>query len=323
VVALFHFPLQGGFNNIPLIENGWLFVDFFFVLSGFVLAKANAGRLQTATDAARFVLRRFGRLWPLHAVMLLAFIGVAVIQQDFAGERHSLAAIPTNLLLIHGLGMHSDLTWNGPSWSISVEWVLYLLFAALAFVPHRLLAYSILAASGLAVLAFIAPNGMNSTFDYGVFRGLAGFFTGSLVAHLPLRRLGTAAEMAVVLLVAAFVSLGVAQILAPAVFGLAVYVFAGSHGAVSAVLNTRPLVKIGEWSYSIYMTHAAVISAIYMTGQEAHPFAPLAFILAVIGISAITFALIERPTRDWFNAAAKNIGSRAPVAAERPARAEH
>lgn len=305
IVALFHFPLTGKVNELPLIAHGWLFVDFFFVLSGFVLSRAYEDKLATPGDAGRFIFRRFGRLWPLHAVMLAAFVGMAVLQRDFSGEEHSLDAIATNLLLIHGLGMHSDLTWNGPSWSISVEWVLYLIFAALAFVPSRRIAYGMLAVGGLGVLVFLAPNGMESTFDFGMFRGLAGFFTGALIAHLPLRRLGTAAEVATTALVVAFVSLGLWLFLAPLVFGLAVYVFAGSEGILSRLLNTRPLVKVGEWSYSIYMTHAALISAMYMTGQIEHPLAPVVFVAVLIGVSAVTYTLIERPARDWFNERAR------------------
>lgn len=305
IVALFHFPLTGEVNELPLIANGWLFVDFFFVLSGFVLCRAYEGRLATPSDAGRFAFRRFGRVWPLHAVMLAAFVGMAVLQRDVGDEQHSLSAIGTNLLLIHGLGMHSELTWNGPSWSISVEWVLYLIFAALAFVPNRRVAYAMLAMAGLAVLVFLAPNGMESTFDFGMFRGLAGFFTGALIAHLPLRRLGTAAEVATTAMVVAFVSLGLWLFLAPLVFGLAVYVFAGSAGLLSRGLNARPLVKVGEWSYSIYMTHAALISAMYMTGQISHPLAPVAFVVILIAGSAVTFTLIERPARDWFNGLAR------------------
>lgn len=301
IVALFHFRSTGAPSELPIVANGWLFVDFFFALSGFVLSRTYEGRLSTLGDAGRFAFRRFGRLWPLHALMLAAFVVTAFLQRDTIGEQHSTYAILTNLLLIQGLGMHSELTWNGPSWSISVEWVLYLVFAALAFVQGRLIAYAVLAIGGVAMLVFVAPHGMGSTYDYGVFRGLAGFFTGCLVAQLPLRRIGTIGEIATVGLVVAFVSSGELQFLAPLVFGLAVYVFAGSMGVVARLLNAKPLVKVGEWSYSIYMTHAALIAAMQMTGKIAHPLAPFVFVVVLIGLSAVTFTLVERPARDWFS----------------------
>ncbi len=61
LVALFHFPLQWHFQSTTFVRGSWLFVDFFFVLSGFVIAHAYAGKLSTRRDLFAFVIRRFGR----------------------------------------------------------------------------------------------------------------------------------------------------------------------------------------------------------------------------------------------------------------------
>ena len=74
LVALFHFPAAGWLEKNGFINGSFLFVDFFFVLSGFVIAHAYADRLKDGVSLKRFMVTRFGRLFPLHAFMLAAFV---------------------------------------------------------------------------------------------------------------------------------------------------------------------------------------------------------------------------------------------------------
>lgn len=313
-VALFHFPIVALTRPIGLIAHAYLFVDFFFVLSGFVIASAYEDRLGTPAERRSFAIRRFGRLWPLHVSVLFALVMIALARgQVGADEKHSVFAIFTNLALVHGLGVHHDLTWNGPSWSISVEAALYALFV---MVPRRVPVYVGFVLLGLVALSQWAPHGMASTFDFGIFRGFAGFFTGALISRLPRRDLGLAGELATLTAVAAFVSLGWGTIMSPLVFGAAVYVFAGSRGPVTRMLEARSPVALGEWSYSVYMVHGLVGAALFalarplglhpapghvLTGPPLVSLAILAaYVIAIVGLSALTYNLIERPTRDLF-----------------------
>jgi peptidoglycan/LPS O-acetylase OafA/YrhL len=317
-VVFFHFPITGSIREFPLFAHGYLFVDFFFVLSGFVIATAWEGRLTHGDQTWRFLLRRFGRLWPLHVTVLMAFVGVSLIEGDLNhDERHSVGAIFTNLLLVHGLGMHRDLTWNGPSWSISVEAALYVVFALLALLRWRVWAYFALIAVSLVALATWAPQGMASTFDFGIFRGLAGFFTGALLTRLPPLRLGLAGEVAVILVTGTFVWFNHFTVLAPAVFGLAVYVFAHASGPITKGLEGVVFNKLGEWSYSTYMNHAAVVAVIWKLGPmlglkesdgmlispspELSAIIAVVYVLAVVAASAVTYRFLEQPGRDLFN----------------------
>lgn len=318
IVALFHFPLVGAVKAFPAVAHGYLFVDFFFVLSGFVIATAYEDRLTDEDAGWRFVIRRFGRLWPLHALMLAVFVLAAVAKGEFGDdERHSLGAVFTNLALVHGLGVHDDLTWNGPSWSISVEAVLYLLFALLAPMPKRVVVYAAFLVIGVVVLAFRAPNGMASTFDFGAFRGLAGFFMGVLLTRFAARDLGTAGEIFAVLLAGTFVWLGKLTLLSPFVFGLVVYVFAYSSGAVGRTLTVKPAVLLGDWSYSVYMVHAAVGASLWAvasrigldSGREGlfaqsgnqEAMVVVGYLGVTVVISAVTYTLVEKPGREFFN----------------------
>ncbi len=70
-VAIFHysFVMKTEIIQNAILSNSYLFVDFFFVLSGFVVCHAYRSRLDSPRKVGGFVLRRFGRLWPLHAVL--------------------------------------------------------------------------------------------------------------------------------------------------------------------------------------------------------------------------------------------------------------
>ena len=218
--------------------------------------------------------------------------------------------------MLHGLGTETQLTWNGPSWSIGVEWTLYVLFAFVAPLRQRVWIYAACVAAGALVLALKAPFGAASTYDFGAYRGLAGFFTGALVAQAPRRTMGPWAQYAAVAAVIAFVQFAVGLLAAPLVFGVAVYVFAWSDGPLSRALNWRPVARLGEWSYSIYMIHTAVLGTIWAVaprlgveqamgqlqvgvGTELLIYA--VYTAALIGGSAVTYTLIETPGRTWFN----------------------
>src|SRR6267143_3981706 len=85
LVALFHLEayshlVYSHLRGVPFLDNSWLFVDFFFVLSGFVIAANYQQRLIDGFGAGRFLLLRLGRLYPLHFVMLAVSIYCKLIQ---------------------------------------------------------------------------------------------------------------------------------------------------------------------------------------------------------------------------------------------------
>ena len=72
MVAAYHFEATWHGHGASLLANSYLFVDFFFVLSGFVIAHAYGAKINSARDLAAFAVRRFGRLWPLAASVIAA-----------------------------------------------------------------------------------------------------------------------------------------------------------------------------------------------------------------------------------------------------------
>jgi peptidoglycan/LPS O-acetylase OafA/YrhL len=288
LVAAHHLEARGFFYSQPLVRNAWLFVDFFFVLSGFVIAHAYGEKLSQAQDVKAFMIRRFGRLWPLHATILAAFVVVEVVRFAiahwdptaadgiaFAPER-SVLAVFTNLFLVQSLALYNYETWNGPSWSISTEFFTYLVFALVCLAAPRQrmrLAVSLaLAIGGALLLARYSHYGMRETFHWGIVRCVYGFFLGTLTYEAWRRGAanaiaGTFAEGVALALVVLFIAIvpghAALEYLATPLFCVAVLIFAGDNGWFSRALKLRPAAALGRWSYSIYMVHTLVLVLLF------------------------------------------------------------
>jgi len=289
LVALHHIEIHGWIYWQPLVRNGWLFVDFFFVLSGFVIAHSYGDKLGSGERIKDFVIRRLGRLWPLHLVMLCAMIALELAHlvllhtHPVAGEHAAFVAdrspfaIVTNLFLVQALGMHDFETWNGPAWSISCEFYTYLVFAAVCFLTvgrrMRVVFAGLFALLGLLVLARFSDYGMRETFHWAIFRCFFDFFVGVLAYEA--WRAGawrwfagkTPMEIGALALVGFFIIIvpghTMLEYLAPPLFALAVLVFANESGEVSRLLTTAPAAALGRWSYSIYLVHTFVIASLF------------------------------------------------------------
>ena len=282
LVAIYHFGLRSHVSELGLVKGSFLFVDFFFVLSGFVIMHAFGNRLTSVKDGVLFMIRRFGRLWPLHASILGLYILVGFAKllvlhgssltakyAPFSGQEDPLAIVP-NLLMLHSMGLFDKLTWNAASWSISAEFWTYLVFTVVILASPRRGTFvaSTIAVISLATLWVWSDSLMDTTFRFGFIRCLYGFFTGVLLQKLWVRYQGwrlnaaTLLETLTVLAVIAFVSFYHDDLWAfasPLVFAATVFIFAFEQGVISRVLNARIPTNLGIWSYSIYMIHGLII----------------------------------------------------------------
>jgi peptidoglycan/LPS O-acetylase OafA/YrhL len=159
-VVLFHFhftPLPGVTEAVgalgPLITSGALGVDLFFVLSGFVIAYTYLDELGPALQiraTARFVWARACRLWPVYLLVLHLFGAWLVVRAAVGpdGEIAFQAVQPVldvgqylqQLLLVQlwDEAYFDGASWVGSTWSISAEWLAYLLFPVAALALHRM-----------------------------------------------------------------------------------------------------------------------------------------------------------------------------------------
>ena len=333
LVVFFHLPVSSHFHALPLTRHGYLFVDFFFVLSGFVIAHAYRERIGSIGDAGRFLVRRVGRVWPLHLAILAAFVVLELCRlwfrfdavPPFTGDRAPEYLI-TNVMLVQAFGIHDHLTWNGPAWSISVEMGCYVLFALMLLAaPRRFTPIAVVLAilGALVVLAF-APRYMNTTYNFGFPRAAYGFLLGCLVQRIwsaaPDPGQGLVKWLEPVALIAAVAYVWLARgpwtVAAPLIFAVCIWVFASEAGRVSRWLSARPLLRLGHWSYSIYMTHMLVITVMLIVARRTgimenrrvdfgsiwlNDLFALAVLAFIIGLSALTYRWIETPGRDWVN----------------------
>lgn len=276
-IAFYHAPIANPLRDMAGWKNWELFVDLFFVLSGFVMMHAWGARLADTASARDFLRRRFWRIWPLHFFVLFAFLvlevakfaasSLATLPLDGApfADNHSWASLISNIVMTQALNLHGQTTWNAPAWSISVEFWTYLVFAGalLVFRSHFGKAAIAIALLGAAVVASFSPIYLFATHDFGFFRCLFGFFVGVTTyriasAETAILRAGTALEVAAVAAMALFlISTGKnpTTLFAPLVFAGLILVFAHGSGRVTGLLLGRPAQALGQWSYSIYLVH--------------------------------------------------------------------
>jgi len=368
-VALGHLKAYSHFYDLPFLRSSFLFVDFFFVLSGFVISHAYLAKLESAKGLRAFVIRRFGRLWPLHATILLAFIvinlliaaanstGIRAGEVAFAPENFPPQAILTNAFLIHGLGIHDTTSWNAPSWSISAEFFTYLVFAALCYLlagKTVLLRATAVLVSLLcaAILLTRSPKYIDTTFEYGFVRCLFGFLVGYLtycIWQRSSRRSSSGLELVALATAAAFVWTAAGSsvsVAAPLVFAFVVWTFANESGAVSVLMKRKWALRIGLWSYSIYMVHwlalvgfgrqpiivlervtdmslqitrempdGPPIQLVLLGNQWVTDAYALLYGITVIAIAAFTYRFIEQPGRRFFNSLSQKRLARLELAA--------
>jgi peptidoglycan/LPS O-acetylase OafA/YrhL len=283
-IAIAHLEVISDFAGVQYLRPIIFLVDLFFVASGAIIAQAYSRRLQTGPEVLDYAIRRFGRIWPLHVVLLAILVGYEGMKllvqhmngQQFyaqpfaAGGGTDAWAILTNGALIQSLGLHSRETWNFPSWSLSVEFVTYFIFAVFCLAGVfwcRIL--SVLAIVGsLILLVWFAPAGMRSTFDYGLFRCAVGFFTGTLAYEIASAQLvprwpwPTAVEAIVFVGSAVWMFCAEGTKLAfaaPVVFLIVIVVFIEERGAFSRIFKQYWLQALAELSYAIYIVHAVVL----------------------------------------------------------------
>jgi peptidoglycan/LPS O-acetylase OafA/YrhL len=350
VLFHFHFTALDGVRAAadalgPLVTAGALGVDLFFVLSGFVIAHTYLDKLGPAlriASTARFVWARACRIWPAYAVVFSLF-GVWLVARLVWGSDDriafqavqpvvSLSEYLQQLVLVQlwDTPYFDGVSWVGPTWSISAEWLAYLLFPVAALVFHRLrdLPVALLAAGSLALMtpiawAYLLTGSPYHPWSWAV-RVLCGFGAGVL-AQLVVRRMtatGTPSEhvrrrasavaAALPLVVAAGLVAG--ELIGPGCGGAVLVLFPVLVGALAladrgpAMWLARPSsVSGGRMSYSLYLVHIPMFE-VFWVAQEHFPAqlgrstttghaVGLMVLLATVPVAALLHTLVEEPSR--------------------------
>lgn len=335
LVVFYHIPKWNPILDIGLINNSYLMVDLFFVLSGFVIFNAYANTIATGKDLLRFQILRLGRLYPVHLLFLLLFLGIEIAKyvataklgtqdirvQPFA--ENSLNALVQQLFLLQAIGPTGNiLTFNGPAWSISVEFYTYLIFALIVLFLKPLKTYVFFAVAGIAITLLMTKTTFGSD---ELLHGIAGFFIGCITASAIKKTnrilppyLTTLCFISILL----FLTLKSADRFDVTIYFLTATLIASlmlsPTGHLKAMLRHKTLAWLGRISYSIYMSHSFVLWGVanifkrllnrpetlrangkwvlsLSTGETC--IAILAIFALVLLVSQATYTLIENPLR--------------------------
>ena len=331
-VALSHYtnlrllPLPLSFSG--MLDGGRPAVSFFFILSGFVLSYNYSSR---SASTSRFYQARFARIYPTHLLcLLISAIPVIILihRHDTLGilDRYAirgnllhgfLAALAAQLLLLTAWLPFAALNqpWNGPAWSISCEAFFYAIFP---FISKRLknrksshlraIAALLWLSQGvliIGILHFASYHRKGFLATQFPLVHVSEFLIGMIVALLCLRKelpvfVYRSPALVVSLCLLAIASLASWDAPLPQAY-LQIPCFVGIISATAAcphrfaVLQTRPLVLMGEASFALYLVHIPIAYAGILLGVTMH-YGWILLILTIL-LSIAMILLYEEPMR--------------------------
>lgn len=324
-VVLFHFDPDfhlGLAQYVPAVKHLSTFVDFFFMLSGFVITVGYIDRLTSWTEYGHFLRARIARIYPLHLATLglfLAFVALAATLRMPLNhpEIAATSGLPANVFLLHGWGVLDHSSFNVPSWSISAEWFVYLA-APLFFVLARRVP---MALNALLVTLFICVmtiwrshaglgSWMDATYDYGMLRAVPTFFLGVVLAQLitrpslpwspPWWLVHGLFFLALVLL-----DLDVPREALLPVFALLIAAAAlADRAGTPSLMKGRLVSALGQGSYALYMLHVLMSVPVLLVLRRMHRLdtgwsllAAVALYVVVVLMSVASYRYFETPLR--------------------------
>jgi peptidoglycan/LPS O-acetylase OafA/YrhL len=268
---------------------GWLGVECFFVISGFVLPLAMYRAGYRIGDAGRFLARRLIRLHPAYFVSLVVAVALWYVSSPAGAPPPGATQ-----LLLHAVYLPAffGYPWlNAVYWTLAIEVQFYLLLAcSLPLLVHRAKPVRIGWLAAAAALSWLVPS------EILVFRYLVVFAIGSAVFLMVADLVDRTTGMVLLVLLAAT---------AWVVHGWPAAVVATATATVIAwrvPLAWRPMVGIGALSYSLYLVHGPLggrvvnLGARYAEGAVAESAVVFGAMIVSVGAAFVLYALVERPS---------------------------
>lgn len=331
LVVFYHMRYTYTKLDIAIINNGYLMVELFFVLSGFVIYNAYSEKIRCTKDLYRFQFLRFARLYPVHLVFLGAFL-IIEIAKYFAATKlialnvastpfgqNSLWALIQQIFLIQAVIPNDVFTFNHPAWAISALFYTYLIFGLLMLFFKRLSVHFF----GIMILASLLMLTTHTTLGFDqLLRCIAGFFLGCLTAIvIKTVKIRLSNYLSITVFISMILFL---QLKTPAIPNVIIYFLSAAlifsimlarNGILNKLLNIKMFTWLGMISYSIYMSHFFILWAVAnvfkrilrpsitnrqyvfeLTSIETIVVCVIV-VISVLAVSYITYAFIEKPFR--------------------------
>ena len=343
LVLFFHIPKWNPVLDINFLHNADLAVDLFFVISGYVIYKSYGTKIFSFKDLFNFLFLRVGRIYPLHILFLIVYVlfelskyfvqlKLQIYPNTPVFSSNNFQSFFNHVLLIQTIGVspfYTPITYNAASWSISVEFFAYIFFGITILLTPKIknLTFCILALISIILLIFGKANDF-----YYFLRGTAGFFIGCLIFFITQQhkakffyinffnsRYYSLIVLLLIVLFLQFKTIGKYNLIifllsSMLIFSLVVI----KDGYLNKFLNNKILIVLGTLSYSIYMSHSAIIwifqqffrvilekSIFLIDGQNIPQLsiietftAVILLIIVVFIISRLTYSCIEVPLRN-------------------------
>jgi len=329
-VVIFHsLTLMGDSLPRPVIHfllHGYLAVDLFFLLSGFVIFLGYHQSLSGGFphSIGRFYWHRFTRIYPLHFVMLGGYLALFIAFYLFSSSgtapgSYTWSTFFQSMFLVH-MWVGSDLTWNVPSWSISSEWFVYLFFPLMAYGLRKIRGGIGLHVATLLAVAFLLHliYAINNVHSLGaeiprmaLIRTMLEFLMGVMVGSLYVNHRGFLERYRGGFL-ACLLVLGILYIasslpdhaIIPTAFALLIAYLSTTASWATRLLSTPALVYLGEISYSTYMVHylvydllkALFVSDLHHVNQL---YVWLSFVVVFL-LSVLLHHVVDMPSQKFF-----------------------
>jgi peptidoglycan/LPS O-acetylase OafA/YrhL len=278
-------------SHSHFFQNGYLWVDFFFILSGFIMTHVYGKYFSSEVSSGNyrsFMWSRFARIYPLHLLVISFLIGLEIAKTylldtaTFTGK-FNLTALFASISLLQAFDLNCpplfwcDTYWNEPAWSISVEFIIYCLFPFLLLFltkidrKFNLLIYICILASILLLIQFTRGNldaiiGIPAIARCGL-ECILGIITykvyqrGNYQNYINLDLLAIISIGWISLVMHSWSDRGRGfhdWSILPAFSLLILAVSTQTNSFISKLINSRSIVYLGTISYSIYLVHWSI-----------------------------------------------------------------
>lgn len=300
--------------------SGWMAVELFFLLSGFIMVHAHQRGAQTLSDYSKFMGKRAARIFPVHFAVLLVYF--LVIGPQGWGYGPFYSDVLRHITLTHAWWNYSHPIWHAASWSLSAEWGAYLLFP-LCFMltkvksPQKSLGLLIAGTMVYTAITYTLANAnMQMVVQSGLLRSVPCMALGILLYRLRQRLdspiwIGLLADICSVVIPLVAFALNDFGLKAWLLFPfIVIWLFAVSfgRGITGRFLQSKFMVWLGSISFSLYMTHSAILYGFFLMASRLEvsktPLVVEIGTVEIMGVSCLlvawlVYSTIELPLHKW------------------------